>query len=79
VQIDGRTVATADPGDCVGGLALLDGGRRTATVVARTPMQLYTMTAAEFRALLEASPDVSRKIMISLAQRLRQAEADQPH
>jgi CRP-like cAMP-binding protein len=79
VQIDGRTVAAVGPGDCVGELALLDGGRRTATVVARTPMQLYTMTAAEFRALLETSPDVSHKIMVSLAQRLRRTEADQPH
>ena len=79
VQIDGRIVAAVGPGDCVGELALLDGGRRTATVVARTPMRLYTLRTAEFRALLETSPEVSRKIMISLAQRLRRTEADSPH
>jgi hypothetical protein len=79
VQIDGRIVAAVGPGDCVGELALLDSGRRTATVVARTPMRLYTLRTAEFRALLETSPEVSRKIMISLAQRLRRTEADSPH
>jgi CRP-like cAMP-binding protein len=79
VQIDGHTVATVAAGDCVGELALLDGGRRTATVVSTTPMKLYVMTSPEFRALLEASNDISRKILISMAHRLRQAEADQPH
>jgi CRP-like cAMP-binding protein len=79
VHIDGRPVATVGPGDCVGEMALLDGGPRTATVVARTPMRLYTMTPGEFRSFLETSTDVSRKILVSLACRLRQAEADQPH
>jgi CRP-like cAMP-binding protein len=79
VQIDGRTVARVGPGDCVGELALLDGGRRTATVVARTPMTLYSMTPREFRAFLDTSTDVSRKIMVSLAQRLRQAEVNHLH
>jgi CRP-like cAMP-binding protein len=75
VQIDGHTVAIVGAGDCVGELALLDGGRRTATVVSRTPMKLYVMTSPEFRALLETSTDISRKILVSLADRLRQAEA----
>jgi CRP-like cAMP-binding protein len=79
VRIDGHTIAKVGPGDCVGELALLDGGRRTATVVATTPMRLYVMTSPEFRAFLDTSTDISRKIMISLAQRLRQAEGDQPH
>ena len=34
VVIDGRTVAKVGPGDCVGEMSLLDGGRRTATVTA---------------------------------------------
>jgi CRP-like cAMP-binding protein len=79
VVIDGREVATVCSGDCVGELSLLDGGRRTATVTARSPMTIYVLTAAEFRSLLDASPTISRKMMMSLARRLRPAEADRPH
>jgi CRP/FNR family transcriptional regulator, cyclic AMP receptor protein len=79
VLIESREVATVGPGDCVGELSLLDGGRRTATVIARTPMTLYVLTAAEFRSLLDASPSILRKIMMSLAARLRNAEGDRPH
>jgi CRP-like cAMP-binding protein len=79
VVIDGREVATVGSGDCVGELSLLDGGRRTATVTARSPMTIYVLTATEFRSLLDASPTISRKMMMSLARRLRPAEADRPH
>ena len=79
VVIDGRTVATVGPGDCVGEMALLDGGPRTATVTTLTPMTLWVLSAGEFGSLLEASPAIDRKIMVALARRLRAAEADRPH
>jgi CRP/FNR family cyclic AMP-dependent transcriptional regulator len=79
VEIDGRDVATVGPGDCVGEMALLDGGPRTATVTARTPMTMYVLTAAEFRTLLDASPSILRKMTMSLARRLRYAEAGRQH
>ena len=79
VDIDGRTVAKVGPGDCVGEMSLLDGGPRTATVTARTPMTLYALSAAEFHSLLETSSTIDRKIMTSLARRLREAESDWPH
>jgi CRP-like cAMP-binding protein len=79
VEIDGEEVATVGPGDCVGEMSLLDGGRRTATVIARSPMTLYVLTAAEFRAVLDASLSIPRKILTSLARRLRHAEAGRPH
>jgi CRP-like cAMP-binding protein len=79
VEIDGRNLATIGPGDCVGEMAVLDGGPRTATVTAQSPMTFYVLTAAEFRTLLDASPSILRKVMMSLARRLRNAEADRPH
>ena len=79
VVIDGDTVATVGPGDCVGEMALLDGGPRTATVVAETPVTVYVMSTTEFRSLLGTSPTIDRKIMASLARRLRDAEAHMPH
>jgi len=78
VTIDGQIVAKVGPGDCVGEMALLDGGPRTATVTALTPMTVYVLSSVEFRSLLETNP-VARKIMTSLARRLREAETANAH
>jgi CRP/FNR family cyclic AMP-dependent transcriptional regulator len=79
VAIDGQTVAQVGPGESVGEMSLLDGGRRSATVTATTPMDLYVLSAGEFTAMLQQSPAIDRKIMTSMARRLRQAETDRPH
>jgi CRP/FNR family transcriptional regulator, cyclic AMP receptor protein len=79
VTIGGRKVGEVGPGECVGEMALLDGGRRTATVTAESPMNVYALSVSEFRSLLGVSPTIVRKIAISLAQRLRALEAHYPH
>jgi CRP-like cAMP-binding protein len=76
VVIGGHQVATVGPGDCVGEVALLDKGPRTATVVATTPMRLWVMNRREFNSVLDASATISRKLLVSLAGRLRNAPAD---
>ncbi len=78
VTISGRPVATVGAGECVGEMSLLDGGRRTATVTALTEMTVLALGGLEFRSLLAASPQISRNMMVSLARRLREAEAEQP-
>ena len=47
ILIDGETVATVGPGECVGEMALLDKEPRSATVIARSPMKLLAR-ALEF-------------------------------
>jgi CRP-like cAMP-binding protein len=79
VTIGGRKVNEVGPGECVGELALLDGGPRTATVTAESPMNVYALSVSEFRSLLGVSPTILRKIATSLARRLRAREADYPH
>jgi CRP/FNR family transcriptional regulator, cyclic AMP receptor protein len=79
VTIGGRKVGEVGPGECVGEMALLDGGRRTATVTAESPMNVYALSVSEFRSLLAVSPTIVRKIATSLAQRLRALEAHYPH
>lgn len=69
VSVDGRTIATVGPGDCVGEMALLDGGRRRATVTARTPMTVYVLTRAELRALIDGHADVGRTIVATMDER----------
>jgi CRP/FNR family transcriptional regulator, cyclic AMP receptor protein len=79
VTIGGRKVGEVGPGECVGEMALLDGDRRTATVTAESPMNVYALSVSEFSSLLGVSPTIVRKIATSLAQRLRALEANYPH
>src|SRR5215469_9043467 len=79
VTIGGRRVGEVAPGECVGEMALLDGGPRTATVTAESPMNVYVLSVSEFSSLLGVSPAILQKIAISLAQRLRAREAHYPH
>jgi CRP-like cAMP-binding protein len=79
VTIGGQPVGVVGPGECVGEMALLDRGPRTATVTAQTSMGLYVLSSREFQDLLEVSPVVARKVGAILAQRLRALEADRPN
>jgi hypothetical protein len=45
---DGRLIQTLRPGDCFGEIALLKDSPRTATVHARTSLQLYMLSRADF-------------------------------
>ncbi len=74
VTVDGSVVATVGAGDCVGEMSLLDGGPRSATVIAQTAMTLYVLTPSEFSALLYGNPAITRKVAAGLARRLRHAE-----
>lgn len=79
VTIGGQPVGTVGPGDCVGEMSLLDGGPRTATVTAASPISAYVMSSREFRSLLNLSPTITRKVATTLAQRLRALDAQYPH
>jgi CRP/FNR family transcriptional regulator, cyclic AMP receptor protein len=69
-----RTLATLGPGDFFGELALLDGGERTASVVAATPMLCIRIFKRAFDRLVDEEPGVSARMLSVLAGRLRQAE-----
>ena len=67
----GKRMAKLGPGSFFGELALLDGGERTATVVADTPMRLLVLSEGEFCNLYFLVPSVARKIIAELGSRLR--------
>jgi len=79
VILDGEAVVTRNgvkvtdlgPGDVFGELALLDGGPRTATVTAETPMRLLVIGQREFGGVLDEVPGLAYKLMGTLAQRIR--------
>ena len=75
VLIDGVTVATCGAGDFFGEVALLDGGERTATVVARTDVFVEVINRAEFSSLLGSHPQIADKIRAAKERRLEENAA----
>lgn len=73
VRYQGHLVARLGRGSFFGEMALLDGGLRTATVLAATPMELYVLSEREFRELLDSSPAVARNMLRTMSTRLRNA------
>jgi CRP-like cAMP-binding protein len=74
VEIGGKTIATLGAGDFFGEMALLDGGPRTATVVADTDLVTDVIGEREFNAVIETAPHLARKLLKGLAARLRAAD-----
>jgi len=74
VKRNNRKVATLGPGEYFGELALLDRGPRNATVVADTPMRLLVLGPREFGGVIDEVPGLARKLLTSMAQRLREAD-----
>lgn len=66
-----RRLATLGPGDVVGELSLIDGKRATATVLAETPVVAVALYRTRFNELLDATPELSRRLLVGLAERIR--------
>jgi CRP/FNR family cyclic AMP-dependent transcriptional regulator len=73
VLIKGKWVNSVRQGDFLGEIALVTGHPRTATVQATSPVRVLVITAQNFNRLLEKSPEIQRKILLSLAERLATA------
>jgi CRP-like cAMP-binding protein len=79
VSIHGTEIATLGRGDFFGEIALLDGGPRTATVVAETDLVARVISHAEFSQMLEDVPAMARKLLVGVAARLRDADVRLTH
>jgi CRP-like cAMP-binding protein len=71
----GTKIAELGPGNCVGELALLDHGPRTATVVAATPLTVLVLGPREFSGLLDEVPALTHKILAALASTVRELDS----
>ena len=71
VQHDGKSVATLGPGDFFGEIALIKTDRRTASVVAKTPMKLIVVFGPNFRAMASDMPSVHDKINAAIEERCK--------
>ena len=70
VIIDGAVVRALGPGDRFGEIAVLLGGRRTATVVAATDMTLITVLNRDQWRLERESPEIATALRATIAERL---------
>jgi len=74
VTRQGRSVARLRPGDVFGEISVLDGGRRTATVVARTPLLVLRLYRRDLTKLMQKEPQIAGRLLRELARRLRRSE-----
>lgn len=58
----GEATETLGPGDTLGEIALLLTGERTATVVARTPMRLLSLSGQDFERIRPRIPELERSL-----------------
>jgi CRP-like cAMP-binding protein len=71
VERGGKLVDQLGPGAFFGEIALIDQGKRTATVTATSPMRLIVLGPAQFRDVLHADPDMARQLLVAVTKRLR--------
>ena len=62
------------PGDFFGEMSLLDGERRSATIVATTDLRLLSVDRAHFWRVLDETPDLVRGMLTILSRRVRRLE-----
>jgi CRP-like cAMP-binding protein len=65
-----RKVNTLGRGDFFGEIALVSQRPRTATVRTTSPVRALVVTEQSFRSLLDRAPDVQRKVLQALADRV---------
>lgn len=75
VSVNGAHVGTLGPGASFGEVALVDKSARSATVTADTPVVAYALPVWSFRPFVEQRPALAWKLLETLAERLRAAEA----
>jgi CRP-like cAMP-binding protein len=70
VSAGGTELATLGPGDFFGELALLEAGRRTATVTTTAPSRILVLFRNDFTRLRAAHPQVAAELEAAVQQRL---------
>ena len=75
VEVSPRKRSRLEPGQYFGEMSLLDGGPRSATVVADTPLRLLVIKRGDFATLLREAPELTQSLLATLSRRVRVAEA----
>jgi CRP-like cAMP-binding protein len=71
VTKDGAHIADLGPGDFCGEIAIMERERRTATVVATTPVTAFVMLARDFEIMAGVMPEVAEQIHAAIRERMK--------
>ena len=71
-----RTISLLRPGAIVGELSVIDGGPRSASVIAVTDCSLSFFSRAKFQTYIDSHPELTSYLVRTLARRLREADDD---
>ena len=71
VTKDGAHIADLGPGDFCGEIAIMEHERRTATVVATTPVTAFVMLARDFEIMAGVMPEVAEQIHAAIRERMK--------
>jgi CRP-like cAMP-binding protein len=71
---DDQKLAELTDGDFLGEMALLENMPRSATVVTTEPTRLIEMHRRDFSLVLDRAPHLARKMLATMAHRLREAD-----
>lgn len=74
VRRNDRRVARLGVGQYFGELSLLDGGERSASVVALTDIEVLVLDRRDFQALAQSIPGMGFKLLNAMSLRLREAD-----
>lgn len=74
ISVGGREIRQMGPGAFFGEVALLDGGPRSATVVAESDVVTVSIPFWNFRNLLNEHPEIAVAMLEEAAKRLRRTE-----
>lgn len=70
----GKKVGSVVPGDFFGELSALDGGERSASIVALTEMRVLRLFRRTLTALIEDEPSVRLKLLDGIVKRVREVD-----
>jgi CRP/FNR family transcriptional regulator, cyclic AMP receptor protein len=74
VTVDGEDRGKLKAGDYFGEIALIDEGRRTATITATKAGLAHGLTVWQFRPLVEANASIAWPLLEAMAKRVRKLE-----
>ena len=67
---DGKTIRQLGPGDFFGEIGLLEAERRTASVIATSPMKLIVVFGPQLRSLEREMPQLQEQLRAAIRERL---------
>jgi CRP-like cAMP-binding protein len=79
VERDGGVVAALGPGEFIGEISLLGGGKATATVRCEEPTRCLVLRREEFWSVLEEEPAIALRILEVVCRRLAEEYGRGPH